>query len=441
MRRADDLLLEGAPLIAWCYLFYNFVLIVLSFFAVPISLLKVLCNPRSLHGERWGFYPPGLLKRRGKKPTIWFHAASVGEVRVTLSLLEEMKKSYPYHLFVISTTTPQGRTIASGAEGVDAALLAPLDLPWVVRRTMRLIKPRLLLVAETELWPNLLREAKKEGVPTVLFNGRISERSYRFYLPLRFFFRGVLKHFDALCLKSSVDKERMVRLGAPLDAIHVTGDIKFHQIVQPVETEKKRLRKELKLPPRAPILIAGSTHEGEEELILQIFKELKVDFPQLILILAPRHLQRISRIEGLLEARGIRWVKKTMIGEGIRSEEVILLDTIGELADIYGVGTAIFVGGSFCRVGGHNILEVLAHGKGVIFGPHMENISDVAQLVLERGAGIQVRNGDELREAARRLIADPSLRERLGKRGLAFLQEHRGALERTVRIVGALYKG
>ena len=428
-------------MIALSYLFYNFVFIVLSLFAIPFSLLKILISKESFHGERWGFYPPEFLKKRGKRPTIWFHAASVGEVRVALSLLTEMKKAYPRHGFVVSTTTPQGRVIASRAHGVDAALLAPLDLPWLVRRAVRLIKPRLFLVAETELWPNLLKEVKRAGIPVILFNGRISQRSFRFYLPLRFFFRGVLKNFDALCLKSRADRERMISLGAAPQAMHVTGDIKFHHLASPAEAEGRRLRQELRLPQNAPVMIAGSTHEGEEELILKTFKMLRVDVPRLILILAPRHLQRIPRVEALLGSQGVRWVKKTMINEERRPEEVILLDTVGELAAIYELGTAIFVGGSFCRVGGHNILEVLAHGKGVIFGPYMENIGDVAQLVVEKGAGMQVRTPDELREALRRLIIDSSLRERMGERGIAFLQEHQGALEKTMRIVGALYKG
>lgn len=428
-------------MIALSYLFYNLVFIVLSFFAIPFSLFKILLSRGSFHRERWGLYVPGALRKLGKRPTVWFHAASVGEVRVTLSLLQEIKKAYPRYGFVISTTTPQGRAVASQAHGVDAALLAPLDLPWVVRRAVKFIKPRLLLVAETELWPNLLREVKRQGIPVILFNGRISRKSYRFYRPLRFFFKDVLKNFDALCVKSSADRERILSLGAPPQSMHVTGDIKFHQIAPPTEIERKRLRQELRLPKNAPVLIAGSTHEGEETLILQIFKELKVEFSQLILILAPRHLQRISRVEGLVGSQGVRWVRRTMIDEGRRPEEVIVLDTVGELAALYGLGTAIFVGGSFCRVGGHNIMEVLAHGKGVIFGPHMENFSEIAQFVVEKGAGIQAKTPDELREALRRLIADPSLNKEMGKRGLALLQEHQGAMERTIKIVKEFFKG
>ena len=425
---------------ALSYLIYNVVFSILSCFVMPFSMLKIGLSKGSFHRERWGLYEPGALQKRGRRPTIWLHAASVGEVGVAISLLKEMKKVYPRHGFVVSTTTPQGRAIASQAQGVDAAFLAPLDLLWVVRRALKHIKPRILLVAETELWPNLIKEVKRSGTPVILFNGRISQRSYRFYRPLRFFFRGVLKNFDALCVKSNADGERMVKVGASPNAVHVTGDIKFHHIEPPTEIALKRLREELRLPKDAPVLIAGSTHEGEEAIIIHIFKELKVDFPQLILILAPRHLQRISRVEGLLKAQGIRWARRTMLAEGPRAHEVILLDTVGELAALYGLGTAVFVGGSFCRVGGHNILEVLAHGKGVIFGPHMDNFRTIAQGVVERGAGIQVRTSDELKDTLAQVIADPLLSHTMGKKGRALLKEQQGALERTVKIVKEIFK-
>jgi 3-deoxy-D-manno-octulosonic-acid transferase len=427
--------------IALSYFFYTVVFIFLFVFAIPVFLLKVLLSKGSFHRERGGFYSPGVFQKLGKRPSVWFHAASVGEVRVALSLLVEMRKAYPHYGFVISTTTTQGRAIASQAHGVDVALLAPLDLPWVVRRAVKLIKPCLLLVTETELWPNLLREVKRKGIPIILFNGRISRRSYRFYRPLRFFFRGVLEHFDALCLKSSTDRERMMSLGAIPNAMHVTGDLKFHQKFASAETEGERLRQELRLSRRQVVMIAGSTHEGEEEMILHIFRKLKVDFPQLILILAPRHLQRIPRVAGLLKSQGVRWVRRTMITAERRPEEVILLDTVGELAALYGLGTAIFVGGSFSRIGGHNILEVLAHGKGVVFGPHMEDFSEIAQLVVERGAGIQASTPDGLKEVMGRLIAGPSLRREMGEKGLALIREKQGALERTLKIVKEFLKG
>jgi 3-deoxy-D-manno-octulosonic-acid transferase len=426
--------------IALSYFFYNLIFLVLSFFLIPFSLPKILFSRGSVHRERWGFYSPDVLRRLGKKPHIWFHAASVGEVAVALSLLTQMKRAYPRHGFVISTTTPQGRAVASRAPGVDAAFLAPLDLPWIVKRAVQRIKPSLLLVVETELWPNLLKGAKKAGIPVILFNGRISQRSYRFYLPLRFFFRGVLANFDALCLKSGADRKRMVSLGAAPSAIHITGDIKFHQIAKPSKGAGERLRKKLQLPEDPPCLIAGSTHEGEEALILQVFKELQIDFPRLILILAPRHLQRIPRVEKILGSQRVRWMKRTMIDAKRQPKEVILLDTVGELAALYGLGTAIFVGGSFSRVGGHNVLEVLAHGKGVIFGPHMENFMEIARLVVERGAGIQVRTPEELTKALKRLIVSPALSKEMGEKGLALLREHQGALESTMKIVKEFFK-
>ena len=225
-------------MIALTYLLYNITFSILSFFALPVAFLKTLLAKGSFHRERWGFYSPVVLQKVGGKPCIWFHAASVGEVRVVLTLLEEMHKVYPRHGFVISTTTPQGRAIASQAQSVDGAILAPLDLTWIVRKTMRLIKPHLLMVAETELWPNLLKEVKRKGVPIILFNGRISRGSFRFYRPLRFFFSGVLDNFDALCLKSNIDKERMMNLGASPAAMYITGDLKFHQISTSAEADR-----------------------------------------------------------------------------------------------------------------------------------------------------------------------------------------------------------
>jgi 3-deoxy-D-manno-octulosonic-acid transferase len=423
------------------YFLYNLTFTILSFCVLPFFLLNAFFAKESFHKERWGFYSPEVFQKLGEKPRIWLHAASVGEVRVALTLLGEMKKVYPRHDFVISTTTLQGRAIAFKAQGVDAALLAPLDQPWIVRKGVKVIKPRILLVTETELWPNLLKEVKKKGVPIILFNGRISRKSFRFYRPLRFFFSDVLHNLDALCLKSNADSERMIHLGAPPSTIHVTGDLKFHQISAAAGADSERLRRELRLAQGKTILIAGSTHEGEEEIILRVFKKLQVTCPQLILILAPRHLKRIPRVESLLRTHRVRWVRRTMISEEHRPEEVILLDTLGELSALYALGTVIFVGGSFGRVGGHNILEVLDLGKGVIFGPHMENVSDIAQLVVERGAGVQVNTPDELREVLERLIADPSLRKEMGLKGLALLREHQGALERTMKIVKEFFTG
>lgn len=422
------------------YLFYTFAIIILSLFVFPFSLLKILLSKKDIHKERWGLYSREFVKKVKEKPHIWFHAASVGEVKVTLLLLGEMRKIYPHHGLLISTTTPHGREIASQDKTVDAAILAPLDLSWIVRKAVKLINPIALLVAETELWPNLLREVNRRRIPIILFNGRISRQSYRFYRLLRFFFQGVLRNFDVLCLKSGADQERMIGLGADPHAIRVTGDLKFHQLLTSPTNEVERLRQELNLSKGAPVFVAGSTHEGEETMVLQIFKELKIDFSQLVLILAPRHLQRIPRLEGLLDSQGVRWVKRTMMDGERQPEEVILLDTIGQLAAIYGLGTVIFVGGSFCKVGGHNILEVLAHGKGVIFGPHMENFIEIAQLVLEKGAGEQVRTPDELKEVLRRLLNDPPLRQEMGERGISLLRGHQGALERTMQIVEAVLK-
>lgn len=422
------------------HVLYNIAVTVLFAAISPFFLSKFLLREKGIHQERWASYSHEILRKIEGRPLVWFHAASVGEARVVLPLLEALRNLYPSHRFLVSTATPQGREIASQFPGVDVAILAPLDLPWVVSRAVKTIAPSVFLVAETELWPNLLRAMKRDGVPTMLFNGRISRRSYRMYRLLRFFFKDVLKNFDALCVRSAPDRDRLLSLGAEPETTHVVGDLKFHQMgnVSRVRRQREELKATLQLPEKSPILIAGSTHEGEEEIVLQVYKDLKLNFPGLVLILAPRHVQRFSRVEALLKSQGVGWVRRSKIGTEAGSKEVVLLDSIGELAAVYGLGTAIFVGGSFGKVGGHNIMEVFAQGKGVVFGPDMENFSEIARLAVETGAGIQVTDATELREALRRLLNSPDLQRKMGKAGTAFVALHQGALEKTVEAVKKL---
>lgn len=416
------------------YGIYNILLITLFLLTFPISL-AIFIFSRGLHRERWGFFPRGALDRIGQRPSIWLHAASVGEVRLALTLLNPLAEAFTKFPFVISTTTIQGRSIAASDPRVAAAILAPLDLPWIIRRVIRRIRPKTLLVAETELWPNLLRISHSQGIPIILFNGRISARSIRSYRLLRPFFQRVLANIDLFCVKSPLDRERFLYLGAKAERLHVTGDIKFHQVFMPTKAAVREMGEKLYLPPDTPILIAGSTHEGEEEMILGVFRGLRTEFPDLLLILAPRHLKRIPKVERILKAEGFSWVRRTSLGTVDHPFEVILLDTIGELPLIYGLGRAIFVGGSFCHVGGHNILEVLAHGKGVVFGPHMENFQEVAALAIAHGAGIQVSTQEELQEALRRLLADPVRNRDMGERGLDILKAQQGALQKTIKAI------
>jgi 3-deoxy-D-manno-octulosonic-acid transferase len=425
------------------FLLYNIAATVGCLFAAPWLLPKYMLRERGIHRERWGTYPPTVGRALASERVIWIHAASVGEVGVTVPLVRALRDHHPSYTVFLSTTTPQGRGIAAHIPGVEAAVLAPVDLPWVVARVLRSVHPTIVLVAETELWPNLLRTVRAGGIPVILFNGRISARSYRRYRFVRFLFRQVLRQFSALCVKSCVDRDRMVDLGADPADVYVTGDLKFHQSANAGHnrTEKFDLRAVLKLPRAAPIMIAGSTHAGEEQVVIRVFKELRRSMHELVLILAPRHLHRISEVEHILQAEGLTWVRRSTVSQAREVDVVLLLDTVGELAEVYAVGDAIFVGGSFCDVGGHNILEVLAHGKGVVFGPKMENFAEAARATVEAGAGIQVTSPDELMDALLTMLTDTVRSHEMGSRGRELVLQHQGALQTTVDVIARFMPG
>lgn len=369
-----------------------------------------------------------------KRPFLWFHAASVGEVLLTLKLANELRPSVGGTI-LITTMTPQGLKVAS--EGADLALFAPLDLGWVVRRFLDQLRPKALLVAETELWPNLVGRTHREGVPTVLFNGRISPRSFGRFMAFRPLFRRVLRSFDLVLARSPEDGQRLLQLGASRERLKVVGDLKLYQGQGPLSIEeRKRLREELALPQGSKLLVAGSTHPGEEESLLRAFRALRRDFPELLLLLAPRHVERSAEVEALARSFGFRTARRSRIVGGW---EVLVMDTVGELRRLYGLADVAFVGGSLVEgVGGHNILEVIAHGKVVLFGPHTENLASIAKRVLEVGAGIEVRNTRELVETCRHLLLDPSEGSERGSRGLELLKEGEGAMRRTVEAIREL---
>ena len=386
--------------------------------------------------QRLALWPQHLKREaEAKRPFLWFHAASVGEVLLTLNLVKELRPSVEDSI-LMTTMTPQGLRMAT--EGADLALFAPLDIGWVVRRFLDRLRPEMLLVAETELWPNLVGHAHREGIPTVLFNGRISPRAFGRFMAFRPLFRKVLRSFDLVLARSPEDGQRLLRLGAPRERLRVVGDLKLYQGRGPLLSieEREHLREELALPRGCQLLVAGSTHPGEEEALLRAFEALRRDFPGLLLLLAPRHVERSAEGEALARSFGFRTARRSCIAGGW---EVLVVDTIGELRRLYGLADVAFVGGSLVEgVGGHNVLEVIAHGKVALFGPHTENLASIARRVLEVGAGIEVRNSRELEETCRRLLSDPSEGSERGSRGLELLKEGEGAMRRTVEAIREL---
>jgi 3-deoxy-D-manno-octulosonic-acid transferase len=324
------------------------------------------------------------------------------------------------------------------ASGVKAITFFPLDHPWAVRKAISVVNPRAFLLAETEIWPNFLMEIGKRKIPVLLFNGRISTHSFQWYKRFRSFLEMPLTAISAFCMQSSLDAQRIIELGGDPERVTITGNIKFDQPPPEItKRERETLLQTLGLHSSQPILIAGSTHRGEEECMVKVLQRLSPEYSDLVLILAPRHLERVREVELFLKREKIPWKRKSQLqaaGER-KGARVILLDTFGELAKLYSIGTIIFVGGSLVRVGGHNILEPLFFNKPVLFGPFMDHFREISNEVLSRGAGFRVGDAEEMILRAKTLLENFSLRGDMGKRGSEIIRDNRGATGKTLETI------
>ena len=382
--------------------------------------------------QRLGFYQSPSFQR-----PIWVHAASVGEVFCSIPLLKKIKKEFPLSKIVLTTITSTGNeTAKTRVPEADRVFFFPIDHPLIIQRAIKKIQPGILLIAETELWPNLLRSCGEKGIPVALFNGRISPRSFRRYLRFKFFFKECLECISLFLMQTEEDRKRILEIGAESQKTRTVGNLKFDQTFPPFTPETlTRTARTLGLHGTEKILIAGSTHSGEEEILVSLYKALKEMNPTLVLILAPRHLERLEEVEGILRRESVAWSRKTTLSQDAgRSDEkhpeVILLDTMGELMGIYGLGTLVFVGGSLVPVGGHNPLEPLFFEKCVLFGPHMFNFLEISTRLIEERGAIQVYGKEALFSQLKRLLFDEAARKEVGQKGHQFLQKHQGATER-----------
>jgi len=420
---------------------YNVILTCFLILHIPYLFLQSLLRkrPQKQLKERLGSFPDLSLK----KP-IWTHAASVGEVLCSIPLLKRIKKEVPDCEIVLTTMTSTGNETAKKLiPEADRILFFPMDHPFIIRRAIRKIGPRLLLIAETELWPNLLRSCSRKQIPVVLFNGRISEKSFRGYLLLKSFFKKCMKDISLFLMQTEEDRSRIIEIGAPPERTGVAGNIKFDQVFPSLTREATvGLSGSLGLQGKETILIAGSTHQGEEEIFIQLFKNLRKVDPHLILILAPRHLDRLDEVEKVLRNEGLSWRRKSSPSIQDRKEisGVILLDTMGELMRLYSLGTIVFIGGSLVPVGGHNPLEPLFFKKCVLFGPHMFNFLEISRRLIAEGGAILVKDREELSSQLKRLLSDERARNEVGQNGYRFLQKHRGATERIFEKIKPFLK-
>ncbi len=412
------------------YRVYSAVLALLAIGYLPLFLVRKVWGagyPVALR-ERFGFLRVAPPPAPGAR--FWVHAVSVGEVMAAVPLVQALRARWPAADVVVSTVTATGQQVARARLPEAAAMLTfPLDFRGAVRRAVRRVEPGCFIALETELWPNLLRALREGKVPAVLANGRISDRSFRRYRLVRGLFRKVLADIALFCMQSEEDARRIISLGAPPERVLVTGNLKMEAPSGDAGAEQL-WRRLLHIGP-APVVVAGSTHRGEEGAMLDAFVALRPVADGLRLVLAPRHPERLDEVEELARGRGLAVVRRSRVSPG-NGAPVILLDTMGELASLYAVADVIFVGGSLVPIGGHNVVEPALHAKPVVFGPHMTNFRDAAALLLKADAAIQVGDGGELTTALGRLLADAPGRQALGRAAWSAVRAHQGACTRTI---------
>jgi 3-deoxy-D-manno-octulosonic-acid transferase len=414
----------------------------------------VVVSPYLLYQAlRYRKYITNLPQRLGYLPlsfnldgdeSIWVHAVSVGEVLTARALLPELRERYPRLRIFLSTTTMTGQQIARhNLQYVDEVFYFPFDLGFIVKRTLRLVKPRLFIMMETEIWPNLLRACDRTGVKTVLVNGRISSRSYPRYRLARSFFRRVLRHVDRFCMQSEESARRIVDIGAPRERVTVTGSLKFDSLELPGPTApdrgRNRVLRYFRISPDRPVVIAASTLKGEEEPVLEAFQRIRATMTNALLIMAPRKPERFEEAERIAQRAGWNVARRSELRvDSEPRHDVVILDTIGELAQLYQIATVVFVGGSLVDAGGHNILEPAVFGKPIVFGPHMQNFAEIAQTFLDNGASIQVRSGRDLETVLLELLSDPVRRASLGAAARALVEANRGARGKSLSVIAQL---
>lgn len=425
-----------------------------AIYSVLTVAFFIVVSPYFLYqAVRYRKYITNLPQRLGYLPvsfnldgdeSIWVHAVSVGEVLTARALLPDLRERYPRLRIFLSTTTITGQQIArNNLHFVDEVFYFPFDLGFIVKRTLRLVKPRLFIMMETEIWPNLLRACHRSGVKTILVNGRISSRSfprYRLVLP---FFRRVLRHVDRFCMQSEESARRIMDMGAPRDRVIVTGSLKFDSLDVPgavaADRGPNRVLRYFRMAPDRPVVIAASTLKGEEEPVLEAFQRIRATMTNALLIMAPRKPERFEEAERIARRAGWKVARRSELRvDSEPRHDVIILDTIGELAQLYQIATAVFVGGSLVDAGGHNILEPAVFGKPIVFGPYMQNFAEIARTFLDNGAAIQLRSGRELEPVLVELLADPVRRASLGAAARALVEANRGARAKSLAAIAQL---
>jgi 3-deoxy-D-manno-octulosonic-acid transferase len=425
-------------------MYFLYSVLVLAFFVAvsPWFLYQALRYRKYIGSlpQRMGYLPVSF--NMDGEASIWIHAVSVGEVLTARPLVRELRERYPRLRIFLSTTTMTGQGIARRSmRDVDGLFYFPFDLGIFVRRTMDLVRPRLFVMMETEIWPNLLRECKRRGVRTAIVNGRLSQRSYPRYRLVRGLMRHVLDDIDAFCVQSEESARRFIDLGANPGRVTVTGSLKFDSLdVQSTQSRARdRVLRYFRVNASRPVIVAGSTMKGEEASVIRAFARVRSTLPNTLLILAPRHPERIDDVDELCQQEGFKTARRSELPiDAEPRADVVLVDTIGELAALYQLATVAFVGGSLVATGGHNILEPAVYGKPIVFGPHMENFAEIAEAFVANIAGVRLDREADLDETLLALMTDPVRRARLGAAARALVEANRGAKDKSLAVLAAL---
>jgi 3-deoxy-D-manno-octulosonic-acid transferase len=456
------------------YFVYSLLMGLAALLLLPYWLIQGLRHGKYLSNlsERLGFSFPSLSKLHADRAgAIWIHAVSVGEVLSGVALAKSLKQAYPKRPLIVSTTTMTGQALArQRLPFADAVIYFPLDWAFCVRRALQAVQPAVVVVLETEIWPNFLREAGRRKIPVIFVSGRISDRSFaryqsyfgKFGFFLRPFLRSALGHASAFLMQSQNDADRIRALGAPSECVRVSGNMKYDQVLPAPTPLSAWLEAEARRQGRSPIIVAGSVVASEEPLALIAFGTLQGEYPNALLLLAPRKPEQFQQAADFIHESRRKFLRRSQLpvpkaeapdgqftvgpptnGEGAISKDVtvVLVDSIGELASLYRIADGAFVGGSLVESGGHNILEPAAFGKIPVFGPSMENFAETASRFVAAGAAIQVTSPEDAGVAWIELLRDPERQRRMGETAKRLVDESRGATVRALEEIGKYLDG
>lgn len=392
--------------------------------------------------QRIGLYPPSVTAGIDGSPRIWLHAVSVGEVGAAAAVIQALADVMPGCAIVLSTTTTTGHDFArTKLPPHVTCIYAPLDFGPSLRSALAAIRPDILVLLETEIWPNWLMESRRRGIRTALVNGRISVRSIGRYLKIRPLMRAVLAHIEVFSMISPADASRICSLGAAEDKVFISGNAKYDRLLQEAdESQRVKVAERFNLKGHEPVFVAGSTRGAEQEIVLTVYEKIRRTFPDALLIIAPRHIERSHEVQSLARAKGFSCQYRTDLDQPgqMRTAEVVILDTMGELPAVYSIATVAFCGGSLVPLGGQNLLEAAVWGKPVLYGSSMEDFQDAKELLDKTGGGIQVADGPDLAEKISYFFRYPEEARRVGRLARQAVLYHQGAARKHADAICGL---